>query len=288
MARDRPPVWRSRWKRSDSRCRCSKVSQRHPPHRALLHGGEHRVAQLAEAGGGDAQQAVADDQRERHGEHRAARPSAPAHRRRAHRRSARRRSRPWRRSGTARRATTRTCAPDVAARPEIGQQRADGPQRRSATRRQRGRLAHGRACGMSATRFKAPCRTAAVLAARAGGLHAHDGSTAAPYRRLQRRRLPGDACRSCGSAARRSASSAPTWPRRWWRLPGDPPPARRPARWLRPQALPGIVGALATAGHLRWRGEAFDVRADPDGPVLAEVDRGALPAFGHVARSACT
>ncbi len=49
---------------------------------------------------------------------------------------------------------------------------------------------------------------------------------------------------------------------------------------LRPQALPGIVGALATAGHIRWRGEAFDVRATPDGPVLAEADRGALPALG--------
>ena len=49
---------------------------------------------------------------------------------------------------------------------------------------------------------------------------------------------------------------------------------------LRPQALPGIVGALATAGHIRWRGEAFDVRATPDGPALAEADRGALPALG--------
>ena len=48
----------------------------------------------------------------------------------------------------------------------------------------------------------------------------------------------------------------------------------------RPEALPRIARALADAGLLRWRGEAFDVRAEPDGPVLAEVDRGALPVLG--------
>ena len=51
-------------------------------------------------------------------------------------------------------------------------------------------------------------------------------------------------------------------------------------RLLDPPALPGIVRALTDAGWLRWRGEAFDVRAAPDGPALAQVDRGALPAFG--------
>ncbi len=51
-------------------------------------------------------------------------------------------------------------------------------------------------------------------------------------------------------------------------------------RLTQPAALPGIIRALAEAGHIRWRNEAFDVRADPDGPALAEVDRGALPAFG--------
>jgi 8-oxo-dGTP pyrophosphatase MutT (NUDIX family) len=45
-------------------------------------------------------------------------------------------------------------------------------------------------------------------------------------------------------------------------------------------ALDGIVQALAQSGKLRWRGEAFDVRAAPDGPVLARIDRGALPKFG--------
>jgi thiamine pyrophosphokinase len=44
--------------------------------------------------------------------------------------------------------------------------------------------------------------------------------------------------------------------------------------------LPGVARALAEAGHFRWRDEAFDVRAVPDGPVLATLDRGALPSFG--------
>lgn len=46
------------------------------------------------------------------------------------------------------------------------------------------------------------------------------------------------------------------------------------------QHLPRIARALATAGRFRWRDEAFDVRADPDGTVLSTIDRGALPAFG--------
>ncbi len=50
-----------------------------------------------------------------------------------------------------------------------------------------------------------------------------------------------------------------------------------------PTRLPAIARALAASGHLRWRGEAFDVRADPDGPVLARIDRGALPVFGIAA-----
>ena len=47
-----------------------------------------------------------------------------------------------------------------------------------------------------------------------------------------------------------------------------------------PERLEAIARALAEAGCLRWRNEAFDVRADPDGPVLARIDRGALPVFG--------
>ena len=47
-----------------------------------------------------------------------------------------------------------------------------------------------------------------------------------------------------------------------------------------PPALPRILRALADDGWLRWRGEAFDVRAVPDGTVLGQVDRGALPLLG--------
>ena len=41
--------------------------------------------------------------------------------------------------------------------------------------------------------------------------------------------------------------------------------------------------ALAAEGAYHWRDEAFDVRAVPDGPVLAQLDRGALPLFGILA-----
>jgi 8-oxo-dGTP pyrophosphatase MutT (NUDIX family) len=45
-------------------------------------------------------------------------------------------------------------------------------------------------------------------------------------------------------------------------------------------ALPGIARDLANRGLCQWRGEAFDVRAFPGGPALAQIDRGALPSFG--------
>ena len=48
-------------------------------------------------------------------------------------------------------------------------------------------------------------------------------------------------------------------------------------------ALPAIARQLADAGCYRWRNEAFDIRATPDGPVLARLDRGALPSFGVLA-----
>jgi 8-oxo-dGTP pyrophosphatase MutT (NUDIX family) len=50
----------------------------------------------------------------------------------------------------------------------------------------------------------------------------------------------------------------------------------------RPAALQPIARALSARGFCRWRNEAFDVRAAADGPVLAVLDRGALPAFGVV------
>ena len=48
-------------------------------------------------------------------------------------------------------------------------------------------------------------------------------------------------------------------------------------------ALQGIAQDLSERGYFRWRDEAFDVRAHPGGPVLARIDRGALPAFGILA-----
>jgi thiamine pyrophosphokinase len=48
-------------------------------------------------------------------------------------------------------------------------------------------------------------------------------------------------------------------------------------------ALAGIAQNLAEAGYLRWRREEFDIRAQPDGPVLGRLDRGALPSFGVLA-----
>ena len=50
-----------------------------------------------------------------------------------------------------------------------------------------------------------------------------------------------------------------------------------------PEALPQAARALADRGMLPFRGEAFDVRAGEDGPVLTTLDRGALPAFGVLA-----
>jgi 8-oxo-dGTP pyrophosphatase MutT (NUDIX family) len=47
-----------------------------------------------------------------------------------------------------------------------------------------------------------------------------------------------------------------------------------------PAALPNIARNLANRGLYRWRDEAFDVRARPDGPALTRIDRGAIPSFG--------
>ncbi len=51
-------------------------------------------------------------------------------------------------------------------------------------------------------------------------------------------------------------------------------------RPTRPNTLQAAARVLSQEGLLRWRGEAFDVRAEEDGPVLTVLDRGALPAFG--------
>lgn len=49
-------------------------------------------------------------------------------------------------------------------------------------------------------------------------------------------------------------------------------------------ALGPASAALAAAGHGRIRGEAFDIRATPEGPVLGVLDRGAVPVFGVLAQ----
>src|SRR5579862_7768454 len=48
-------------------------------------------------------------------------------------------------------------------------------------------------------------------------------------------------------------------------------------------SLHAISRALAERGVLGWRDEAFDVRAEAGGPVLAKLDRAALPAYGVMA-----
>jgi 8-oxo-dGTP pyrophosphatase MutT (NUDIX family) len=53
-----------------------------------------------------------------------------------------------------------------------------------------------------------------------------------------------------------------------------------------PDALTQAAQTLCQRGVLHWRSEAFDVRADENGPVLARLDRGALPAFGVLALGA--
>ena len=50
-----------------------------------------------------------------------------------------------------------------------------------------------------------------------------------------------------------------------------------------PLQLPLLGEALSREGLFRHRAEPFDVRAEPDGAVLATLDRGALPAFGILA-----
>jgi thiamine pyrophosphokinase len=60
--------------------------------------------------------------------------------------------------------------------------------------------------------------------------------------------------------------------------------ARLRSQATREAALGGAAQGLAKAGHLKLRGELFDIRASPEGPVLARLDRGAIPAFGILAQ----
>jgi hypothetical protein len=49
-------------------------------------------------------------------------------------------------------------------------------------------------------------------------------------------------------------------------------------------ALAAAAARLASRGVITLRGEPFDLRAAPAGPVLARLDRGAIPAFGIIAQ----
>ena len=90
--------------------------------------------------------------------------------------------------------------------------------------------------------------------------------------------LPGAGCAfRLGDRAGRLGACR-MWPRRWAASRASPSARTAPAgRSGRPA---GIAGRLSQQGIFRWRDEAFDVRARPDGPVLAQIDRGALPVFG--------
>lgn len=48
----------------------------------------------------------------------------------------------------------------------------------------------------------------------------------------------------------------------------------------RTEALAAVTRSLAGRGFFTLRDEPFDVRAEPEGPALAQLDRGAVPAFG--------
>jgi 8-oxo-dGTP pyrophosphatase MutT (NUDIX family) len=53
-------------------------------------------------------------------------------------------------------------------------------------------------------------------------------------------------------------------------------------RVVLPAGEAGRLNDIAAAAGVAFRGEDFDVRADVDGPVLAVLDRGALPSFGVI------
>ncbi|ONG50917.1 NUDIX hydrolase [Pseudoroseomonas deserti] len=61
-------------------------------------------------------------------------------------------------------------------------------------------------------------------------------------------------------------------------------PARLRSRAARESILADAAMGLEKAGYLKLRDELFDVRATVDGPVLATLDRGAIPAFGVIAQ----
>jgi thiamine pyrophosphokinase len=60
--------------------------------------------------------------------------------------------------------------------------------------------------------------------------------------------------------------------------------ARLRSPGTRSQALAEALPTLEARGLLKIRGELFDLRAESTGPVLGQLDRGALPAFGAMSQ----
>jgi len=88
-----------------------------------------------------------------------------------------------------------------------------------------------------------------------------------------------------GWLPRELAQALTFWPREFhFDARGVSLAARLRSPGARSDALAGVCEDLAKRGFLRIRGEAFDVRATTAGPVLATLDRGALPAFGVISQ----
>ena len=183
ITRDRPPVWRSRWKRSDSACRWRKV--RSATRRAARCCTAANTASRSSPKPEEATRssAVAQDQRHRHS---AARRAAALRRQRIDRAAVDHRHVDGRDLGRHQEQHGHDHARprrQVAARPQIGQQRADGlpmgPTREPARGRRRARAGAGdgdlpcRGCGMLGTRLESRprggrrCRTALLRHMRA-------------------------------------------------------------------------------------------------------------------------
>ncbi len=241
--------------------------QRHPARRALLHGGEHRVPQLAEAGGGDAQQAVAEDQRERD------RRRVLARRQRVHRVAVDERDVDGRHLGQHQADPGQrhaACAPAVAPRPQIGQQRAHG--------REGGSVRVGRSRRRAWAMWRAgPAAKVGVTGCRVGRYMA-----AMPLPRL-----------SSGTSLR--ATTPPARRRLPFRRGGEPvgwvlPDAARSlvgTGWRSPAELRGAGQPLVAPGCAAGGARRSTSGPTPDGPVLGRWTAARCPCSGS-RPSACT
>ncbi len=126
------------------------------------------------------------------------------------------------------------------------------------------------ACGMMRRRLKG--ETACIRIGKDTGFQRH-------VRACNNATLPGGAAsvpdrrRACRMGFGRGSL------RRWRECPGSNASGDR-VTLTDPAALPGIARDLSVRGLYRWRDEAFDVRARPEGPALTQIDRGAIPSFG--------